>query len=383
MLTRLYIDNYKCFSNFEYRPPKSQLLLGLNGTGKSSVFEVLRLVRALVVEGKSVEELAGPDSLTRWDTRDLQSLEIEVAGNGGEYRYQVSFSHRRDRSMCRVLDETLDCRVGPEGDWRHLLTRHLDEGHLYRDTPGAGPQVVMDWTRSGLFAVQARHDNTRLTWFKERIGRILCLQLDPKAMKTTSDREETAPDSGLTNFASWYRHLSQEYPALQSPLFEKLAEALGNGFQSLKLEREGGDVRGLSAGFRPMGAETTWYRFNELSDGQRMLIALYTLVTYFREYGSGDSGGITLCLDEPDNYVALQELQPFIREILDVVDETDTQALFISHHPEFINYFAPAAAVWLDRPNGAHVRVRPFAYSGDEPLTAAELVARGWLENER
>lgn len=38
------------------------------------------------------------------------------------------------------------------------------------------------------------------------------------------------------------------------------------------------------------------YRFNELSDGQRVLIALYTLIYYAR------SEDYTLCIDEPENF---------------------------------------------------------------------------------
>jgi predicted ATPase len=36
MLTRLYIDNFRCFVKFEYRPARTQLILGANGSGKSS-----------------------------------------------------------------------------------------------------------------------------------------------------------------------------------------------------------------------------------------------------------------------------------------------------------------------------------------------------------
>jgi predicted ATPase len=36
MLTRLYIDNFRCFVKFEYGPARTQLILGANGSGKSS-----------------------------------------------------------------------------------------------------------------------------------------------------------------------------------------------------------------------------------------------------------------------------------------------------------------------------------------------------------
>jgi AAA15 family ATPase/GTPase len=33
MLKRLYIDNFRSFVNFEYKPGSKQLLLGANGSG--------------------------------------------------------------------------------------------------------------------------------------------------------------------------------------------------------------------------------------------------------------------------------------------------------------------------------------------------------------
>ncbi|MGH9763844.1 MAG: AAA family ATPase [Blastocatellia bacterium] len=36
MITRVYIDNFRCFSNFEVKPDRVNLLIGGNGAGKST-----------------------------------------------------------------------------------------------------------------------------------------------------------------------------------------------------------------------------------------------------------------------------------------------------------------------------------------------------------
>ena len=41
MLKRIHIDNYKCLTNFDLRFGDLTLLLGVNGCGKSAVFEVV------------------------------------------------------------------------------------------------------------------------------------------------------------------------------------------------------------------------------------------------------------------------------------------------------------------------------------------------------
>ena len=35
MLTRLYVDNYRCLVDFEFKPKQAPLLLGVSGIGKS------------------------------------------------------------------------------------------------------------------------------------------------------------------------------------------------------------------------------------------------------------------------------------------------------------------------------------------------------------
>ena len=45
MLERLYVTNYRCLVNFEFRPNSKQLLIGGNGSGKTTVLDVLALLR--------------------------------------------------------------------------------------------------------------------------------------------------------------------------------------------------------------------------------------------------------------------------------------------------------------------------------------------------
>ena len=57
MLKRLYADNFRCLENFEIRFGESNLLLGRNGTGKTSVLDVLRKIQDLVVRGQKVDQV--------------------------------------------------------------------------------------------------------------------------------------------------------------------------------------------------------------------------------------------------------------------------------------------------------------------------------------
>ena len=50
MLTRIKIENFKCFKELDLKCAPLTLLTGINGTGKSSVFQALMLIRRTFVE---------------------------------------------------------------------------------------------------------------------------------------------------------------------------------------------------------------------------------------------------------------------------------------------------------------------------------------------
>ena len=58
MLARLYATNYRCLVNFEFKPTTKQLIIGRNGTGKTTVFDVLAMLRDVAVRGLPLERLS-------------------------------------------------------------------------------------------------------------------------------------------------------------------------------------------------------------------------------------------------------------------------------------------------------------------------------------
>ena len=57
MLTRLYVDNFRCLTNFELKLDQANILLGANGTGKTSVLTALRRIQRLIVGGAKVDQV--------------------------------------------------------------------------------------------------------------------------------------------------------------------------------------------------------------------------------------------------------------------------------------------------------------------------------------
>lgn len=71
MINHIYIDNFKCFTNFTIKLDSFGLLLGENGTGKSTVFDVLARVRDFLCHGAEAKIVFPASSLTAWDGRPL------------------------------------------------------------------------------------------------------------------------------------------------------------------------------------------------------------------------------------------------------------------------------------------------------------------------
>lgn len=104
MLTRVYIDNFRSFVNFEYRPERKQLLLGANGSGKSSLLEAIRHVKSFIAEG---DNPFTPLTRTRWQNRPLQVIEIEALLDGQEYEYRIEIRFELETKQPSVDLETL------------------------------------------------------------------------------------------------------------------------------------------------------------------------------------------------------------------------------------------------------------------------------------
>ena len=373
MLKELYIDNYKSLVNFLYEPKGMQLLVGDNGSGKSSVFDVLEKLKAIITHGVTTTEAFPTSTLTVWDQRSEQKFEVHFAGNGGDYSYQIEIEHERRLLKNRVKYEALmfDDTLIYEFDGK--------DAHLYRDDGTEGPVFPFEWSRSAIATIPERADNQLLSWFRHRMERVYVFSPDPIQMQANSDSELESPDRRLHQLSSWLRHLSQETTNLPGELQKLLSDGALPGLKQLKFEKVSESMRTLKLEFErapasSMGNGSNSYllTFDQLSDGQRNLVALYTILC------AAIGPDTTICLDEPDNFVALPEIQPWLTAISDRVQDSGGQCLLISHHPEVMNYLAADRGVVLSRDDGGPTRIQRFEWSKDELIAPAELVLRGW-----
>lgn len=370
MLKRLYVDNYRCLINFTLAFQPVTLLVGPNGSGKSSVLDVLLGLRELLsgVAKVSDRRVFPAASLTRWQDRRLQVFEITVSlKDEADLTYRIEVEHERDTRRARIVRESLKVED------RALFEARGGEVQLYRDNHSTGPSYSADWSESALARVAPRKDNRRLTRFLDFIRGVSVSALDPRRFGAESLVEDPVLHTDGGNFASWYRHHIQEWPDRMQAVVDVLRKVLA-GFDSIRMEKVGAEARVLMAGFRGDRASYE-LRLDELSDGQRALIALYALL-----YLTGDDG--VLVLDEPDNYLALAEIQPWLVALSDACGARPRQAILCSHHPEVLDYLGGEAGVLLKREATGAISVRALREAvGSQSasgLKLSEIVARGW-----
>ena len=77
-------------------------VIGRNGAGKSTVFEVLELVRDFAARGDRCEGRLVGRTRTRWQEVEQQRFELEVTGNGSVYKYELLIDPQPSRVVRNV-----------------------------------------------------------------------------------------------------------------------------------------------------------------------------------------------------------------------------------------------------------------------------------------
>lgn len=368
MLTRLYADNYRCLVDFEFKPSNKQLVIGRNGSGKSAALDVLSALRDFSLLGMAFDKCLGGGTMTRWRPKvETQRFELDVQLGDSAFRYELQVEDRflNAQRLSAVQREAVAC----EGKLVFLFEQ--GNVHLFDDQFVEHVQYPFDATRSALATVRNRQDNTRLTSFRRWLRSLLRVQINPWSMASRAEQETPEPASNMSNFASWYRHLLLDNSQAVHEALAALKQVVPE-LEGLDAKEAGLNVRVLVASIRNEVGGISAIPLSDLSEGQRALIALYVLLFCALPEGA------TLLIDEPDNFLALAEIQPWLLQLLDRVDEQHAQVIMISHHPEILNQLAAQGGVLFERPEGGATRVRAFDPADESGLTPAELIARGW-----
>jgi predicted ATPase len=366
MITRLYANNYRCLVAFETTFDSFGVLCGPNGAGKSSVFDALRVICGLASGDVTTEQAIGYLEHTNWLDSNVVEFELDLKAGGCDFRYSLQIEQVADNEKPRISQERATC------DGKLMFERDL-KGVRFTKATGTQTGFPLDWRQAALGSIQPASDRKEIQVLQQALGRMLILRPNPLCMEGESKEELPRPGLYLSNLTSWFRFLSQEQE--WSDHLRTALQGVWPDFRSFRLVSTGLQAKALQLRFESKGSQEAGTLFvDQLSDGEKMLVGLYMMQSTL-----ATGAAQTLLIDEPDNFVGLPELQPWVTSLMEIVGD-DTQAILISHHPEILNTTGEQFGRYLWRDNHTSpTRIGPLR--AVEGLSIGESIARGWVVN--
>ena len=365
MITRLYANNFRCLVAFNTDFDSFGVLCGPNGSGKSSVFDALLLIRNLatgdgVLGGDRDQDIPNLE-FTNWHKSDVQEFELSVTSEGHAFEYVIHIQQATKSEKPRILKERATC------DSKTLFERDLKGVSFKRPDGTQAGFFPLDWRQAALASIQPEGHLSELAKLQAAMAKLLILRPNPRGMERESRAESKRPDLYLTGLISWYRFLSLDLD--WAIALRDLLQEIWPDFESLKLVDVGLNTKALELRF---GGSNGKLFFEQLSDGEKALIALYMV-----RAALATNAAQTVLIDEPDNYVGLPELQPWVLSLRELLDEQH-QAILITHHPEILTSAVQEHGRYLWRDSHTSpTRIGPL--NVPEGMNPGEAIARGWV----
>jgi predicted ATPase len=368
-ITRIKTSNYRVLKDvtLDGLTPFT-VLLGSNGSGKSSLLDAVRLLTDAVERGTqfAVNTRGGLDAVRTLGSTGPVQIEVgaEFPATGERFDYHVTFDVKAESS--RPFHELLDWTSTRTADYRTLLEFHSGEGVVYEPSRGKYREAIEDdslalatFGRLSRFEEIAKFRKFVLGWASVDIdvGRVRAGSLVDPRWKDDF-RSVFSPDgadtarllermSHTTEFAEIVRSLRRYIPKLESVSTEQTSD----GRLVVKLKDQTFD------GSAPSEA---------ISEGTLRLLAQLVVL---RQHGPS-----ALLVEEPESNLH-PNLHYGLAEDFRLASET-TPLIAATHSPRFVNAVRPEELWVLARGANGYGEARRAA---DLPVVMAMVRNGGEL----
>ena len=190
MIQRIYIHNYRCFENFDLTigaGTSSVLVIGKNGSGKSSLIDALRMIQSIARGDNRIPQFLKKEDFT-FDRLDVP-IRIEITANLDvqKFEYGVAIEFPANFQEPKIKEEFL------KADGQNVFTRQEAEVSL----AGGSTSFLVDWHVVALPVVQLKGAKNPLERFRSWIAKAVLIALVP-------------PD--------WFSGVLSEFPASYSTI---------------------------------------------------------------------------------------------------------------------------------------------------------------------
>lgn len=337
MLQRLYVHNFRCLENFEltFKDMPSALLIGKNGTGKSTIAFALGILQGIGRGINRVGKLVQSKDFARGRSDVPIRFEIEVILEKKLYKYVLALELPERFGELRVSEEQLIVAGNP------VYSREEAQVSLHHSAQNREAQFRVDWHLVALPLIQEQSETDPLHIFKTWLARTIILAPIPSKMTGESNGETLEPEREGANFAAWFTGLLSRYPAAYTELEKYLRQVMPD-IKDFLNEPIGKDSKSMIVRFEEHNADLSVY-FSDLSDGEKCFFLCAVVLAANTFYGP------LFCFwDEPDNYLSLSEVGHFVTSLRRSFHNRG-QILVTSHNPEAIRRFSNENTLVLDR----------------------------------
>lgn len=365
MIRRFYVNNFRCLENFELNltGKSSTLLIGRNGSGKSTVGLALGKLQKIARGTNRIADLLTPAELSRGRDNVPIRFELEVELESAIVKYELALELPKGFREMRVLEETLSRDGDRVFERKHAQVTLVRQGSLPES------KFNIDWHLVALPIIHAAGDDHPVGRFNRWLSRMLILRPIPELINGESIDETLFPEANVSNFGAWFSGLLGFAPSAYSTIDAHLRDLMPD-FRDVKNPQVAKDARSLQVQFSTTAGSLT-LPFASLSDGEKCFMICALVLAANEQYGP-----ICCFWDEPDNYLVLPEVGHFVTALRKTF-QGGGQLIATSHNPEAIRRFSDENTLVLDRKS--HIEptlIRSLAeleYKGD----LVDLLIRG------
>lgn len=368
MIQRLYVHNFRCLENFELtiKGMPSALLIGKNGTGKSTIGAVLEVLQSIARGTNRVGMLVNSKDFARGRSDVPIRFEIEVELGGRIFKYIIALELPKEFRELRVSEEHLIVDGSP------IYSRKEAQVILHTSTQNHEAKFLVDWHVVALPVIQEQSERDPLHVFKTWLGHIIVLAPIPSLMTGDSKGETLEPNKDGSNLGDWFAGLLIRYPATYTRVKEFLQGVMPD-MRDILNEPTGKDSKSMKVRFQEKNnsAQLDVY-FSDLSDGEKCFILCAVVLA------ANTFDGPLFCFwDEPENYLSLSEVG-YVLTSLRRSFENGGQMLVTTHNPEAMRKFSSENTFILDRKG----HLEPTLVRLLQDLTVSGDFVNAWIRDD-
>ncbi|RUS94259.1 hypothetical protein DSM107003_37920 [Trichormus variabilis SAG 1403-4b] len=331
----------------------SALLIGKNGSGKSTIATALEVLQSIGRGINRVGQLVHSKDFSRGRSDVPIRFEIEVLLKDKLYKYVLALELPEKFKEFRVFEEQLLVSGDP------IYSRKEAQVTLYTSSQNREAQFLVDWHLVALPVIQEQSETDPLRIFKTWLARMIILAPIPSLMTGDSNGETLEPKRDASNFGEWFSGLLGRYPASYT-LFDKYLREIMPDITDIQNELIGKDFKSMIVRFEESNANLS-VNFQDLSDGEKCFFLCAVVLAANKFYGP------LFCFwDEPDNYLSISEVGHFVTSLRSSFKKSG-QILVTSHNPEAIRKFSNENTLVIDRKS--HLEPTLIRLLSDIPVT--------------